>query len=222
MQRFVGLVMIAGLFCGLSGRDARAQMFGNRTFGASLQPQASAGGGTFGGPTPAPGIGATGTPGAPGSTPAGTAGSAATGAARFLRQNRSTQTFVGKDSKGLGAIDGQPAAAEVVERRVPESLLNPPRTTPPRTRMYEPRLSVGFPVAARMNSEISANLQNQVRGLNQTDPSLRVTTTVVGQTVRLEGTVATEAERALIEQVMLFEPGISAVQNDLTVLSSAR
>lgn len=187
-----------------------------RTLGATLQPQASPGGGMFG---TAPSqmtnsVGSTSTVSGP--------------AARFLRGNRSAKDFVGNEGtkKFVGAIqaDGtfvRPAAADAIERRVPEVLLNPPRQPIPATRMYEPKLSIGFQSQSRTDSDISANLQNQMNRLNQRDPSVQVTTTVEGATVRLEGQVPSEEQRALIEQMMLFEPGISAVQNDLKVLSAA-
>lgn len=113
-----------------------------------------------------------------------------------------------------------PAAMDVTERRVPENLLNPPRTPVPRSRMYEPKLSVGFDYVPRSSNSISSSLQTYISRLNQSEPSLQVTMTVQGETARLEGIVGTQHARFLLEQMVLFEPGISAVQNDLQVLSA--
>src|SRR5579871_5306763 len=142
MRRVMGLAVAFGLFGHLWAEPAAAQLFGTRSFGQSLQPQSSAGGGTFGGPTPAPGM-----------SPPPAGSGAVSGSARFLRENRSAGTFVGKDlmdSTNVGAVQvgqtlgNQPAAMEVRERLVPQVLVNPPRAPLPRTGIYEPRLYVGF------------------------------------------------------------------------------
>ena len=221
MQRLVWTFIIAGLFCGVIHQNAEAQMFGARNFGSNLQPQTNPGGGSFGGPTPAPGIGSGGGPVAPSAT------SVATPDARFMRRNRTASDFVGKDTKDARKVVGglptgqvgnsQPAAMEVFERRVPESLLNPSRQPSTRTRMYEPKLVIGFRQPPRSTSAVSANLQNQIRQLTEINPSIQVSMFVAGETVHLQGEVGSEEERALIEQLMLFEPGISSVRNDLRV-----
>ena len=221
MQRFLLVLFAMSAFFQGLGTRAEAQLFGARSFGQPLNPQANPGGGSFGGPTPAPGIGSGGGPVAPSAT------SVATPDARFMRKNRNAGNFVGQDSvdarKIVGAVQvqpglaGQPAALEVQERRIPESLINPQRTPPPRTRMYEPKLVVGFQHVPRQRAEVAASLQGQLRHLTQLDPTLQISTTVVGETVHLRGVVGSAEERELIEQMMLFEPGISAVQNDLTI-----
>lgn len=214
MIRSFTIPLLAATIAFAASSEAFSQA--TRTLGATLQPQASPGGGMFG---TAPSqmtnsVGSTSTVSGP--------------AARFLRGNRSAKDFVGNQDtkKFVGAIqaDGtfvRPAAADAIERRVPEVLLNPPRQPIPATRMYEPKLSIGFQPLPRTDFDVSSSLQNQMNRLNQRDPSVQVTTTVEGATVRLEGQVPSEEQRALIEQMMLFEPGISAVQNDLKVLSAA-
>lgn len=223
------LLIVANVFVAsavLAGNYCQAQMFGARTFGQSLQPQTNPGGGSLGGPVPAPGI----APGQPGAgQPGGTAPPSVNSSSRFLRQNRTTNDFVGKDANNptrqvgttqiIDNLGTQPAAMEVFERRVPETVLNPPRTATTRSRMYEPKLVVGFRPVPRPTDAVSASLNVQKTRLTQLDPNLQLTMTVEGSTVRLEGQVSSEEARALIEQVMLFEPGISAVQNDLKVLS---
>lgn len=221
MHRFLLTLIVTSCIYQSVSSQAEAQMFGARNFGKSLQPQTNPGGGSFGGPTPAPGIGSNAGPVAPSVI------GIATPDARFMRQNRTASDFVGQDSKDarkvVGAaqlqpgLAGQPAALEVVERRVPEALVNPTRTAPARTKMYEPKLVIGFRHVPRQEADVAVGIQRQVRHLSQLDPSLQVSTTVVGETVHLRGVVGSEEERALIEQMMLFEPGISSVQNDLTV-----
>ena len=218
MKRIVLIVVLGASIHFVAAKDAAAQS--NRSFGTSLSQQSSPGGGIFGGQT-----------GAPAQTAPGGGGpsdSLTESTRRFLRQNRSSNDFVGKTNTGkfVGSVQTEegfvkPAAADAVERSAPASLLNPPRTPVPKNRMYEPRLSVGFQEVQRNSTDVSANLQSLVNRLSQKDPSLRVTTIVVGQTVHLQGEVGSEQQRSLIEQLMLFEPGIFSVQNDLRVLSAA-
>ena len=165
MQRLMSPLMLAGFLTLIGTSATEAQMFGSRSFGQPLQPQANSGGGSFGGATPAPGIGS-----GAGNVPPSVTG-ISSGDARFMRK----------------------------------------------TRMYEPKLTIGFRPNPRPVSLVSANLQNQLNSLSDLDPSIQVSMTVTGETVHLQGVVGSEEERALIEQLMLFEPGISAVQNDLRV-----
>lgn len=223
MLRSTGFVIVALGFVSFSAQDSSAQMFGARNFGgSSLQPQSNPGGGNFGGLTGAPGVGG-------GASSTGGTGTPSGTGYRFMRDSRSTSDFVGSDGSGTRSvgnvqagrlIGNLPAALEVVERRVPENLLNPPRPPLNRSRMYEPKLDVAFLYAPRPADAINANLQSQINRLALGGRSVQVTTFVDGATVRLEGLVGTEDEKALIGQMVLFEPGISAVENDLKVLSS--
>lgn len=226
MRRIVWLMMINVSLCGATARDAQAQLFGKRTFGQSLQPQNYSGGGMFGGSTPAPGLG--GPQSGPTANPNPT-GSSQPMDARFMRENRSSSDFVGGNDtrKPVGVINtgprtpgSQPAALEVTERRVPENLVNPPRQPLGRSRMYEPRLSVAFTAVPRSTDQVELNLAKLVAEFAQRDPGIQATASVTGETVRLQGEVSSEQQRVLIEQMMLFEPGISSVQNDLKVAAA--
>ena len=222
MLRSTGIAAVALIVITSAAEKSSAQMFGPRSFGSSsLQPQSNPGGGSFGGLTGAPGVGG----GAVGGT------NPTTTSPRFARESRATGDFVGSDGntgrRPVGALQAgnvlgnQAAALEAVERRVPENLLNPPRPPLSRTRMYEPKLNVAFQFVARPADTVNLSLQSQINRLAVGGRSLQVTTSVNGSTVRLEGLVGTEDEKALIGQMVLFEPGISAVENDLQVLSSA-
>jgi hypothetical protein len=52
-------------------------------------------------------------------------------------------------------------------------------------------------------------------------PTARVRVTVQGQTAILQGTVTSEYERQLVEQMARLEPGIWQVRNELTLPSAA-
>jgi hypothetical protein len=78
---------------------------------------------------------------------------------------------------------------------------------------YRPQIEV----AARSTAGLSTSLTRQLRetpGVRSLSP-LRVTQR--GRTLILEGAVATEHDKAVIERMLLLEPGVDQVQNDLTV-----
>jgi osmotically-inducible protein OsmY len=83
--------------------------------------------------------------------------------------------------------------------------------------MYEPRLRVGFDVPQPVEGEVQAQLTNLLRScphLRQTSP---IEVLLEGRTATLRGAVASERDRILAQQLILFEPGISQVKNELTV-----
>jgi osmotically-inducible protein OsmY len=72
-------------------------------------------------------------------------------------------------------------------------------------------------VVARPTANLSTSLTRQLRetpGVRSLSP-LRATQR--GRTLILEGAVATEHDKALIERMVRMEPGVDQVQNDLTV-----
>ena len=77
------------------------------------------------------------------------------------------------------------------------------------------RTDFEVPVRAAVTLSSSLNRQLQeTRGIHRLSP---IQTTLQGRTLVLKGAVATEHEKALVEKMMLLEPGIDKVQNDLTV-----
>jgi len=153
-----------------------------------------------------------------------------TGTERFLRQNRTTEDFVGAKPAAEPGFVGQqeaatpppaaamPAAAEVQVETGPEVNLTQPKTASS-TGMYRPRLRVDFRFAPRPASQISRALAAQLQRTPAIQPTSPIEVTVEGETVVLRGSVASERQRVLAGNLMLFEPGISKVQNDLTVKS---
>ena len=65
--------------------------------------------------------------------------------------------------------------------------------------------------------QVSLELARHLRTSPGLRPESRVEVSVEGRTAILRGSVACESDRAFVEQMALFEPGISAVRNDLQV-----
>jgi len=82
--------------------------------------------------------------------------------------------------------------------------------------MYQPMLEIGFELPNR-----AENVSSEWTRHLQASPAIRqgswIEVSVEGRTAILRGQVVSESDRALAEQLVLFEPGISAVQNDLQV-----
>lgn len=211
----VGLA-IAGLV-GITER-AEAQMFGPRTLGGNLRP----------------GVG-------PGQSEAGTL----TGNERFIRGNRDLSDFVGADRGDLGRFVGQESgrvqgplrSAIDVLQPPPDRNINrpPPETTTGRAARrspYRPRYRLDFALPTSGPSlgspELAARVQDSLaragaqwgRSSAAAEPR-QLVVRLEGRTAILEGEVASERHRALAERLLLLEPGISSVRNELTVATGA-
>ena len=155
---------------------------------------------------------------------------------RFLRENRAPGSFVGADARDVLASMGPAGTADagtaatagtVPLLRSPALPLSSvqgappppqrPTASPGRAAMYQPRLKVGFDVPLPAEQQVQAQLTNLLRScphLHQTSP---IEVLLEGRTATLRGTVASERDRILAQQLILFEPGISQVKNELTV-----
>lgn len=83
--------------------------------------------------------------------------------------------------------------------------------------LYYPRVEVGFAPPQRDTQALSAGLTRQVQACHSLRLTSPVEVSVEGQTATIRGAVASERDRALAERLVLFEPGISAVRNLLTL-----
>jgi hypothetical protein len=169
---------------------------------------------------------------------------------RFLRGNRTAGDFVGSDaadaSHFVGAEDSaatplQPGAAAALgaaalggaalgaaASRVQGGLpllgqqlgagLGGPA---PRATMYEPRLRVDFAVPSLPPQQVQANLTDLLESCTELRRMGPIAVSLEGRTATLRGTVASERDRLLAQQLILFEPGISQVANELRVRSPA-
>lgn len=80
-------------------------------------------------------------------------------------------------------------------------------------------LTLGFakPPAVATASAASLRLAERLKNIRQVEAVGKIVVSSVGRKIVLRGTVATEQARSLAERVALLEPGVSEVQNELTV-----
>jgi len=158
------------------------------------------------------------------------------GTERFLRGNREAGDFVGADSRdrssfvGTQQVPDQPGgAATRPESAVADLIIEPPPdvnlTGPPSgtstAGMYRPRLRVDFQFAPRSPVAIRLELAKRLELAWAIDRSTPIAVSVEDETATLRGEVASERDRDLAEFLVLFEPGISKVLNELTVRNAA-
>lgn len=147
------------------------------------------------------------------------------GTERFLRMNRQGGGFIGADFRDrrrfIGARPGTTTSTRPIlptvqlERTVPQ----PQAVVPARRRggMYDPPLEVGFDYGVAGRQGVSAALVQHLRSSPALDPANRIEVSVEGTTATLRGEVVSERDRALVEQLVLFEPGVYAVRNELRI-----
>lgn len=155
-----------------------------------------------------------------------------TGTERFLREARTAGDFVGRSGSDAGSFVGaQTGAAEAEIRSAIEGQIVRTETNPalnrllnvPQVRagMYAPRLKLGFePLAlSAPRAEQSAAAKLTLSTAIQSSGPIQVT--MAGRTATLRGAVASEHDKRLAGLMLLFEPGISKVENELTVAPAA-
>jgi hypothetical protein len=84
-------------------------------------------------------------------------------------------------------------------------------------RAYPPRLAIGFDVPQPSSAAVSEAVTRQLATISGLHPANRIEVSVAGRVATLTGVVASARDRALIESLVLFEPGIAVVRNDLQV-----
>ncbi len=197
---------------------AQAPQLGSSRLGAaaSVQPLRGMPGQTFGAPA------------RPGAQAAGASrttenGSLMQGDERYLRRNRRGGAFVGADAQEAKAFVG--AAPAATEEQVPPAVgdVRLPRANAGTTvvskppRVNDPRLTIGFDVPRAPTVKISEALTLQLKAIPALHPANQIEVLVTGDVATLRGVVASARDRTLAAQLVLFEPGISAVRNDLLV-----
>ena len=224
-----GLRVALGLLLAFLAVDsASAQMFGSRTLGAetinrSVRPGAAtnSASGTLGSPNL--------DPGAMMSTGLMNPG------ARFFRNNRTSDDFVGRDfgeardfiGRGgeMQAANLRSAVNELILRAESEVNRQPASAAARKNSVYPPRLQLGFDfnkttASSRATDSIVRRMEQRL-GNSPSDPSqvtVPLEVTVAGRTATLRGVVSSAHERSLAAALASLEPGIDAVQNDLVVV----
>ncbi len=146
--------------------------------------------------------------------------------ARYLRGNRDARDFVGVDSNDQSGFVGvRQAEGDVQVRSAVDSLRirtapdanRTAQATTRNQRMYNPRLSVDFEFRQPAGEDVSSRLVGRLQSslsLSETD---RIEVATEDGKAILRGEVQSERSRRLAALLLLFEPGISDVQNDLIV-----
>ena len=203
-------VLILGLMIGigvLGGQWTEAQMFSRRS-GSSVLSQDPLG------------------------TSGGGSGSATGGVGtlnfneRFIRGNRRSDSFVGGDARDRRGFVGSQQGGQT--GRVRPVVIMPRSSAPDanrtasaagRTRsgVYEPRLSIAFDVTRPTEEAVAQNLVHLLMASPGFQSGGRIEVSVAGATATLRGEVASERDRSLAERLILFEPGIDSVRNELKV-----
>jgi hypothetical protein len=147
---------------------------------------------------------------------------------RYLRQNRTALDFVGRDiaemPRFLGLLQARtrgliPASTQGLTRRVDRSdSINQPLLPARRGTMYPPRLDLTLEMFLSPDSTVAGQqaLETLVRSPQLAGTS-RIEVLVAGRTAILRGEVPSAADRERAEILLTFEPGISAIQNELQV-----
>jgi hypothetical protein len=213
MKIEVKVALLAAGWLPILAGAASAQMFGNRTLGVPLSQRLQAAA-----PTPA----------ADASQGSTTMGSVPTNA-RFLRQNRSAETFVGSGAQAAShfvgaensATTSQTAvtdfrsqrAAAAANRQVQAALATPPS----HLTIYPPRLEISFEHPGLPTGTLSTLLSERLRGCPAIHATAPIEVLLAGRTAIVRGAVASGRDRSLAQQLLLFEPGVSVVQNELKI-----
>ena len=235
------LIVIGLMFAGILAAEdvALAQLFGERQFGNALsrersQPRSRT-------MTPAEKFQLGTTSGGSGSGGSGSGGSGSqrgaaqgenlvgsvTGTERFYRGNREAGDFVGADLGDTGTFVGAQQVKELTPQEIQSAVSDLSIPTGPdanrvqpqqsRARMYEPRLRVNFPFSPPAPRKVSSTLVRRLESALSMTQLGRIEVSLEDGTATLRGEVASERERNLARLLILFEPGISDVRNELTV-----
>jgi hypothetical protein len=147
---------------------------------------------------------------------------------RFLRENRRPGDFVGTDTRDrrefVGAVSGETSGpirsaitGPLVRSTPVTASANRLPYTGSNTRMYEPRLRVGFTGQNPAANQLSAVLTHQLQASHELHATSPIEVSVEAGTATLRGAVASEHEKHLAALIASFEPGISRVDNQLRV-----
>lgn len=206
------IVGCLGLLALALASEAQAQMFGRRNLGGGLERSSV---------TRAE---------RPGEQPSASSQPTEVGVGvdeRFIRGMRDEREFVGVETIDPGAFVGLQQGAsrgairsaitalpELVNERInqPQAEVQPQRIQP-----YGPRLIVGFDYTPAPQQAVAAQLTTRLQqsaGIQRLGP---IEVSVEGRTAILRGEVASAHDRSLAAELVRLEPGVSRVENHLSV-----
>lgn len=182
-------------------------MFGSRTLGGSMSARQ---GSTFG-------------------TPGNRIEQAQSGAGeiqgneRFVRGNRQPGQFVGSDSGDMNnffsALTGRGTGAGQGLRGGNQNRGNSVNSSRGNSRQfgYRTTLRVGFEYTPVPHHIVTATVEQRLAKIPQVRSLSPISVTMDGRTAVLTGSVVAERDRDLAAQMVLLEPGVSEIRNELTV-----
>ena len=149
---------------------------------------------------------------------------------RFVRGMRSSDNFVGADrteaSVFVGSTqatnDGEVTTAVETLREQPTVRVNRDATAA-RRGMYRPRLRIAFAPQPPLRGDGSPKPQRSFETLSiplrelSNERGVQISHVPMERAATLSGTVPTEHDRQIAELLVMFEPGVETVKNDLQV-----
>lgn len=163
-------------------------------------------------------------------TKPGTAASPTVGADWLIQRKHGAGAFVGVDDSAnfvgaqqtddTGADAANSAATNLppVKFNTGVNMLLPARKI---TDIYYPQVKIAFDYPAPKSPQVSSALVQQLKGTPGLQLTSPIEVSVEDRTATIRGEVASERDRSLVEQIALFEPGISSVRNLLTLKAPA-
>ena len=143
-----------------------------------------------------------------------------------IQEQLATPAGTGVTEEATSTIEGP----LIVEVATPEVNVSTVEALDSRTGRYPPRLKINFaefPLRSLESARRSQNGRNAeakmpteivVQRIQNRLHLPQLELAVKGRTAIISGTVATERQRNLVATILRFEPGIDAVQNELTVI----
>ncbi len=205
------------------GGNTSSGLFGSRTIGGNLQPGSNS---LFGGGTRGSSVGGSAT------TQQVQAGTV-TGSERFINANRdATQSFVGVDTSEVRNIGGVGAGAANQGlgnafnqfrqfdqfRQQFNNFNNAGQNARTQVRVG---LTLGFEPPVATTTPFSGEVAQRLTRLPGVNLVGTPQVTFEGRTAVIRGAVASARDREMVSRLVLLEPGISAVRNEMTIASGS-
>lgn len=208
-------------FGGARGGSTTSGLFGSRTLGGNLQ---GGGNSLFGSGTRGSSAGSS-------ATTQQMQGGVLTGNERFMNQNRDvTRNFVGADAGEVRSI-GTAGNAQAQNLQGLQNAFSQFRQFNQLQQQFNNLnnagqaartpvrigLTLGFDAPAAVSTRVSSTVAGRLTRLPGVEFVGAPQVSFVGRTAVVQGTVASERDRELVSRLLLLEPGISAVRNELTI-----
>ena len=190
-----------------SGSTTSSGLFGSRSLGQGI----SGGGGTF-----------SGTPGNLVEQAQSGAGEVQ-GGERFTRDGRDAASFVGADSADTSNFFGQTQGfgnsglEQFLNLAARRDFQNQGGTAGGSVTPLRPALSLGFAPPTTTPTVFNVRVNQRLAKLPNLEILEPVSIDLTNRTAIIRGRVATEHDRTLIAQLLMLEPGVSSVSNELAV-----